>query len=809
MKRTVWGPAALLLAAALLLNLSACGGEKAPETAEESGTVFVPEFVDLPGGTDQIVGACLAGDTVCYVSAAPEKVRTEIGGFVFVDSSYRYSLYLSSLGGETAERLSAYEPIPLPEGMSGSAGTSILGPAADGGLWVQENQTCYSFQLPQDFDPAADDRWAYRTASETRRFYRLLDPEGREQNRIDAGALADSLGVDLDAATVFEPAFDADSRLYLTTKSAVYVLSPALELLFTLEGENMSGGAVRLSDGGMAQYTYVRSAAGGSEQLRRIDPAAGAWGESLELPSGVYEVCGGSGDFLFYYSSGDGLYGWEESTGRARKLFSWLDADLNQNGLVFISQLADGRLAVMSHDWEWGDDGSWPLRLALLTETDSALAPRDGRTVLTLGTVYLWTETEKLIQAFNRSSDQYYIQARVYYELAGGEDFQAAQNLLTTELNAGKIPDILYVESIPFWQLVSKGMLEDLWPWIDSDPELGREALMVRVLDAASRDGKLYQVFDRFEIETLLGAPAVVGDRMGWTVGELEDAWESMPEGCCLLDPGIDGESLLDALLKVNLDQLVDWNSGHCRFDSEEFKALLELCASVRPEDYQYDPDYSDPADLIAAGEEMLSQSSLLSFNEIQLDKAIFGGSVSFIGYPTLDGSCGSSFAAGSMGLHFAMSASCKDKEGAWAFMREALLPQYASRSLKDASSSFAEFRVNRTDFEWMAKKAMTPVYETDKQGNLVLNDAGEPIEISVGRSGRGHISADLYAVSQEEYDQIMALYNSIDRMTGSDEALCELVEERAAAYFAGDRSLEETVKLIQSAAGLYLSENT
>ena len=89
MKKTVRGPAALLLAAALLLNLSACGGEKAHEPAEESGTVFVPEFVELPSGTDRIVGACLSGDTVYYVSAAPETVRTEIGGFSFEDRGYR------------------------------------------------------------------------------------------------------------------------------------------------------------------------------------------------------------------------------------------------------------------------------------------------------------------------------------------------------------------------------------------------------------------------------------------------------------------------------------------------------------------------------------------------------------------------------------------------------------------------------------------------------------------------------------------------------------------------------------------------
>ena len=34
----------------------------------------------------------------------------------------------------------------------------------------------------------------------------------------------------------------------------------------------------------------------------------------------------------------------------------------------------------------------------------------------------------------------------------------------------------------------AKGLLEDLWPWIDKDPEISREDLMVRVLEAAEID---------------------------------------------------------------------------------------------------------------------------------------------------------------------------------------------------------------------------------------------------------------------------------------------------------------------------------
>ena len=68
-------------------------------------------------------------------------------------------------------------------------------------------------------------------------------------------------------------------------------------------------------------------------------------------------------------------------------------------------------------------------------------------------------------------------------------------------------------------------------------------------------------------------------------------------------------------------------------------------------------------------------------------------------------------------------------------------------------------------------------------------------------------IDVTVNALTQEEYDQIMELYNAAEGIVDYDVNLMNIITEQAGAYFAGDRSLDDTVAAIQSRVGLYLAE--
>ena len=102
----------------------------------------------------------------------------------------------------------------------------------------------------------------------------------------------------------------------------------------------------------------------------------------------------------------------------------------------------------------------------------------------------------------------------------------------------------------------------------------------------------------------------------------------------------------------------------------------------------------------------------------------------------------------------------------------------------------------------------MTVDYETDENGEVLKDENGEPIKIA--QSGRW-LDADnalyVYAATQEEVDQVMALYDAITTTYNYDERIYNIISDMAGAYFAGDRSLDDTVTQIQSRVNLYINE--
>ncbi len=801
---------AALLALVLSLGLAACGGKDGDSKGDDqllSGKVYVPEFIDFDVGLTYIDSGCSDGKNV-YVAGtiSTETEQTDPAtGETYTNYESRSAIYRIPLDGGPAVELENFTPTPLPDGYEGSSNLRSLRVGAEGTLWVTEQIYMYKFDLPEGFDPETGDKWEYRGESEDREIQRQLDSTGNEIAQVDTSGLLEKLEADY----IYSSLFDKDGDMFVSTAGKLAVLDPSMNVKFVIEDEQLWGDSLLvLSDGSVGFCCSYNDPATGSYgyKVRVIDKAAKGWGEEYILPQNASSAYSGGGDYLFYYDNNDALYGYKKDAGEGERLLSWIDSDINKNDIEFFNFLPDGRVAVMSQNWG-SRGGGQKTELAVLTATERSAIPE--KTTLTYATMGLGYDERTAIIDFNKSNSGYRIDVRDYSEFNTAEDASAGLTKLNTEIIAGNVPDILCTDRIPLQQYVAKGILEDLWPFIDGDGEISRDTLMENVFKAAEIDGKLYQAFDAFSIHTVMGAKSVVGDRMSWTLADMQEALSKMPEGCALFGQYDTKSGMLSTVMSLNLKDFVDWETGECSFESAEFKSLLEFCSgfsdeidwnSVNSDDYEGEPSR------ISSGRQMLMSMAVSGFEDIQMYKAFFGGDISFVGYPREDGSVGSAF---SMYGGLAMSSACKDKEGAWTFIRRLLLPQVTEEDSENYWSMSGGLPTNKSDFDFMVKQAMTPAgYETDENGNQVLDENGNPIEISNSSWSWDGFQIDIMATTQAEYDQVMELYNAVDSLYSYDQNIYDIVTDVAGSYFSGDRSLDDTASQIQSRVKLYVNEN-
>ncbi|MDE7219997.1 MAG: extracellular solute-binding protein [Oscillospiraceae bacterium] len=759
----------LLLALVMVLGLTACGTKKGEEDSRDSREVYLSKPVDYAADMEWIKGVCAIGDSLYFSGITTTKLasgqtRQEVDRL----------LRISQEGGETAA-LPGYQPVDASEAQRKFIGISTLRPGIDETLWQTVRISNMHFALPEGFDEEHEDWNPYKTGSSQKLVLRRLDKDGRELFRFEeeTAVLENQLGI----GRISDLVMDGDGEMVALGETGIAVLSMEGAVRFTLPVEepevfNYPPRLILLGDGGVGMAEYAWEGEGSYIRLQRINKETRDWGKMYLLPAfgGVFD---GAGDVLFYYLAGDELRAWKEETqdaGQGEPIVNWANVGANATQLTLFAAADGGRLLAVTEDkgdLYFSSTAEGEQELLLLTEAES------DRKVLTYATLGLWSGDRTAILEFNRTNPDYQIVVKDYTDYSPNGSREDAIMRLATEIGAGKVPDILVIEDMPVEQWAAAGLLEDLWPWIDQDPDIGREDLMERVFQALEIGGKLYEISDTFRMSTVFGRKDVVGDRMTWTPDDMEAALAKMPEGCIGIDEG--GVELLLNMLRLDWGQFVDWEKGTCSFDSAEFMDLLAFCGRF-PESVP-----GDRWERVNAGQQLAATIFPNDFQTVQTANAVANGEAAFVGYPNPWGGVGSSFL---VSRTVSMCSACKYKEGAWEFMRTLLLPHELVQTGYSASDGFY---TNKENFQRSAEHAMT----SDVSSTAIYGD----------------VTVRAHKVSQEEYDQLMALYDAMDAVCRRDPNLENIINEVAGAYFAGDKTLDETAALIQNRAQLYVNE--
>ncbi|MDO4567099.1 MAG: hypothetical protein Q4B42_07185, partial [Oscillospiraceae bacterium] len=476
--------------------------------------------------------------------------------------------------------------------------------------------------------------------------------------------------------------------------------------------------------------------------IRLVDAESGAWGESFELGA-YFSLASGAGDTDLFLTGGSSLYGFELESGERTKILSFMTAGVSSPYNV---SAAGNESFLVAGDQEVG--------LCLLTPDGET-----GQTVtLTLALSGYDTDIRGDIARWNREHADIKIETLDYaiYDTDGSGEAGALR--MATKIIAGNIPDIFVLNGLPSQSWATRGMLENLYPYIDADPELERSDFFENILTASEYNGALCELIPKFGIVTA----AARSGTPGLSLSELDTVTAERIFGM-----DISRSQLLELLLEVNMDSFIDWESGSCRFDSELFTGLLEL-AALQPEEavtgegtaYNYEYEY-DAREMLRSGRQLLYVYQMDSVNHTSALLDMFGEAYDFVGLP--GGSAVRPY------LRLGMAANSEHKAECWEFLRTFLVAE---------CTSVSGLSLRRDVEEATRREYLNRMMDSELDMETLTNRA-------------------------------FALVESVDALCQTDVTILSIVLDEAAAFFAGDKSAEETAKNIQSRVSIYVAEQS
>ncbi len=811
----------MLLVIMLLLTapvLTGCGGAEKQEAvpssapsaepqAEESGErIWQTEFIPV---ADESLTAGLTNGTVTdgkltftsvgvLADETPEGVTPE-----WEEQYWRYGPVLCRVGTDGTVETIPYSPEESGDEETTEGGVLFekLYAAADGTLWLIEN---------------------HYTAGQTAE-KKVLVHLGGDGSRLGSLPL-DQLEMDMGATNTegaqhsmqiagMAEAGDGDLCLavhewysgnggYLQSNRIIILNGETGEQKKTVEVSGELAGLARSGDGRIAAARYQ----GATPVVGILDPEAGTVEEVAQVGDFLTGMTEGRRENSVCLAAGDSLYELDLDSGETEKILNWTDCDVSRSGDESICLLEDGRIVTTT-----GEQTAAGMKNELVVLTSVPATQAEEKKVLRMAVYNLYPFTTAMVSRFNRSSTEYRIEVKDYsqyndYTSGNEEDWNAGITRLQTELIAGDVPDILDISLLSASRLGAKGLLEDLYPYIDADPELGREKLNQHVLEAFEEHGRLYQTVGNYYVLTTAGLSSAVGENMGWTMEQFSQAMERLREEhpeSTVFDLAMTRDEILTFLLYLDMENYVDWETGECRFDSESFREFLEFVGSF-PTAYDWEGGMPTATDLdqdtrLRMGLQLMKMCNFARFEDMQVNTlGLAGEKCTFIGYPTEEG-VGSMFAQ--IGNVLAISSGCAYKDAAWQFVRQFFLPAYQEQFVGSV------FPTNLEVYEEMKREAVSGQYERNPDGSYRLDNDGKRIPADRGSVTSGGVSLPLQAVTEEEIEAIEEIIARTDHVLTVDNSLRGIIAEGAAGYLADQRSVDDAATQIQSRANLYVNE--
>lgn len=675
--------------------------------------------------------------------------------------------------------------------------------------YVQENPNEYINTIsvqPDGTIIACAEEYQWNEETKTgKSLYRVvsMDAVGQITNTIDLSDVCTEMAEKYDYVYIQNIAVDEEQVIYLTFEQEIVAVAPDGSKLFSVTTDNWIQSMGNMNDGSVYAVYYGQN---GSE-IGIIDKEAKGFGTKYELGNnnlnGFFNI---AEDNMLYFSDSTSVRKLDLATGESEEVFQWLSVDINGQYVDGVNYLDENTFFAHYRDWSSDEEG-----FVKLVKTDSSLVPE--KEILTMVALTSDSNIQEDVVAFNKANTAYRIELKTYLDYnnmseADWENYDQFLSDATTrminDITGKDAPDIISLSngSISMATLANKGALEELTPYLEK-AGYSEDDFIAGVVNSYKLDGNLYTLPERFTVQTTMADSAIVGEEEGWTLQEALEVIKNLPEGMSFSEYDTQ-EYFIRKCLMYGYTNFIDEQNASCNFDSDEFKAILEM-AKTFPKEYDYSGETPATPILIQNGEVLTIEAGISSLEEVQVCLAYFGDKITptFIGYP---GVAGNGALLGSYGATYAVCSKSDNKDIAAEFIIEKITKPYEADNWRSWG-----FPSLKTELDAYITEQITVEYIKDENGELILDEEGNPIpENGGGSMGWGDWWYEYRPCTQEDADVLLALVDGIEGIyTNSNNTLFSMIMEEVGPFLNGQKTADEVAAVIQNRISLYLMENS
>ena len=702
--------------------------------------------------------------------------------------------------GSTADpfSFSFYEEKLLWKGIAGSEKAAIVFERSEHG---EENEKCSVRKVEEEYVSISafssydnDDIFAVVCevdSFENKSYYVAKEIEGELKYLFDIG---ETLSRNGDDTSPLDMESGIDGEIVTLTNKTVYVFDEDGNLNYSCgaDADEIFLDLQKCSDGKI----YLRgTSATGVGFVRRLDTSKHTLGISFEnVPADILGI--GYTNFIgcFAFYDKEALYTYDINANKKTKLLDWNNAELEGSEVYAVSALRKGIYTITG-------DYTGENKLFYITESDE----ETDRKNISIATFIKNASLNNAVNEYNSIQSDYRIKVKEYYSPNADDTVEEIGDKFSRMMidclgeNKPDIIDLNFIYTFSSYsasatELISHGYVEDLTDYINKSDSVNIEDYDMKLLKLFMKNDEIAALPHDFVIETLAVNSDEFGSAHGWTTDEFIDYYNTHSES--ELMPGIDRDTLMKYLVLYNIEGFVDYDTGICNFGKDDFRKIMEFIKDFPEKNNNFNP--------LRAGVGIKEAHIISLWYKQYSDFTMFRDKTNYIGFPTTDGHPFIEISPNPDSSALAISTASAEKDVAWNFIEF-----YLSKKFFDTNVDFFEFQNRYSQYYGIPANRiqLQELMEGLKKDGGIMGDI--PDEYT--KEWYEKNSPDEYhrqPFTDEEVEDFYKMLEDSGTLKPQSRLIYRIIEEEAGAYFADAKSIDDTIKVIESRVQLYLDEN-